>query len=57
MHSGDFRRGNPFDSTRLAYKLDENKQICCVFCNFQKAFDDVPHRRLMEKLKQLYLHL
>jgi len=33
-----------FDSTWLAYKLDENKEICCVLY-FQKTFDDVPHRR------------
>ncbi len=36
--------------------LDQNKDICCVFFDFQKAFDTVPHRRLMEKLKQLNLH-
>ena len=37
-------------------QLDQNKEICCVFFDFQKAFDTVPHRRLMEKLKQLHLH-
>jgi len=26
------------------------------FFDFQKVFDAVPHRRLMEKLKQLDLH-
>ena len=37
-------------------QLDQNKEICCVFFDFQKAFDTVSHRRLMEKLKQLNLH-
>ena len=36
--------------------LDQNKEICCIFFDFQKAFDTVPHRRLNEKLKQLNLH-
>ena len=35
--------------------LDQNKDICCVFFDFQKAFDTVPHRILMERLKQLHL--
>ena len=34
-------------------KLDEN----AVYYYFQKTLDDVPHIRIMEKLKQLYLHL
>ena len=37
-------------------QLDQNKEICCVFFDFQKAFDTVSHRRLMDKLKQLHLH-
>ena len=37
-------------------QLDQNKEICCVFFDLQKAFDTVSHRRLMEKLKQLHLH-
>ena len=37
-------------------QLDQSKEICCVFFDFQKAFDTVSHRRLMEKLKQLHLH-
>ena len=36
--------------------LDQNKETCCIFFDFQKAFDTVPHRRLMEKLKQHNLH-
>ena len=28
-----------------------------VYFYFQKTLDDVPHIRIMEKLKQLYLHL
>ena len=28
--------------------LDKNKEICCIFFDFQKAFETVPHRRPME---------
>ena len=35
--------------------LDQNKDICCVFFDFQKVFDTVPHRRFMERLEQLHL--
>jgi len=34
-------------------QLDQNKEICF---DFQKVFDTVSHKRLMEKLKQLHLH-
>ena len=37
-------------------QLDQNKDICCVFFDFQKAFDTVPHKSLMERLSQLNLH-
>ena len=39
-------------------QLDQNKDIhvCCVFFDFQKAFDTVPHKSLMERLSQLDLH-
>lgn len=31
--------------------IDNNKQIDCVYLDFQKAFDTVPHRRLIKKLE------
>ena len=30
--------------------LDRGRGIDCVYCDFQKAFDKVPHRRLMAKI-------
>ena len=35
--------------------LEQKREIACVFFDFQKAFDTVPHRRLMERLNQLQL--
>ena len=35
--------------------LDQQHDVLCVFLDFKKAFDSVPHRRLMEKLTQLGL--
>ena len=31
--------------------LDQGKTIDVVYCDFRKAFDKVPHRRLLEKVK------
>ena len=62
MHNGDFKKGKSTLTALLSTthdwlaQLDQNKEICCVFFDFQKAFDTVSHRRLMEKLKQLHLH-
>ena len=36
-------------------QLDQQHDVLCVFLDFKKAFDSVPHRRLMEKLTQLGL--
>ena len=36
--------------------LDRHQEICCIPFYFQKAFDTVPHRRIMERLKELHLH-
>ena len=30
--------------------------MCCIFFDFQKAFDTVPHKNLMDKLRQLEFH-
>ena len=37
--------------------LDQRKDTHCVFFDLQKAFDTVPHRKLMCKLEKLHLHL
>ena len=31
--------------------LDLGGQVDCIFCDFMKAFDKVPHRRLLRKLE------
>ena len=37
-------------------QLDNKKDVCCIFFDFQKAFDTVPHKNLMDKLRQLQFH-
>ena len=37
-------------------QLDTKKDVCCIFFDFQKAFDTVPHKNLMDKLSQLEFH-
>ena len=36
--------------------LEEGKDICAVFLDYRKAFDSVPHRPLIEKLKGVGLN-
>lgn len=37
----------------LAQSVDSRKQVDCVFLDFRKAFDTVPHCFILEKLKRL----
>ena len=37
-------------------QLDNKKDVCCIFFDFQKAFDTVPHKNLTDKLSQLEFH-
>ena len=31
--------------------MDEGRVIDCIYCDFKKAFDKVPHRRFINKVK------
>ena len=37
-------------------QLEAGREVCAVFFDLRKAFDTVPHRALLEKLKQLNLN-
>lgn len=57
-----FRRGRSCE-TQLALfvhdiqsKLDSGKEVDAVFIDFAKAFDTVPHLRLLKKLKTFGIH-
>jgi len=36
--------------------LDSGRQIDCIYMDFEKAFDKVPHRRLISKLQAYGIH-
>lgn len=40
----------------LHINLDTNKQVDAIFLDYAKAFDKLPHQRLLLKLSQLNLH-
>ena len=39
-----------------AMEVDKGKEICAIFFDLKKAFDSVPHRSLIEKLKSIGLN-
>ena len=44
------------DATHNWFKaIDKGKEVCTVFFDLRKAFDSVPHRSLLEKLRSLDL--
>ena len=57
-HHG-FRRGRSCITNLLDFynyvfcKCDRSRAVDVVFIDFQKAFDKVPHRRLMKKVRAL----
>ena len=36
--------------------LDQQKDVMCIFFDFKKAFDTVPHRKLLDKLCEIGIH-
>ena len=36
--------------------FDKQKDVICVFFDYRKAFDSVPHRKLMDRLSQIGIH-
>ena len=36
--------------------IDQQKNVMCVFFDFQKAFDTIPHHRLMDRLAGIGIH-
>ena len=40
----------------LTHHLDEGYSIDVIYLDFQKAFDTVPHRRLLQKLTSFGIH-
>ena len=57
-----FHRGKSTESSLLLIThewhsfIDHHKDVMCVFFDFQKAFDTVPHHRLMDRLADIGIH-
>ena len=56
-----FTHGKSITGTLLTatdnwHRLDSGFDTCAVFFDFSKAFDTVPHRPLLQKLKDLKFH-
>ena len=56
-----FTHGKSITGTLLTatdnwHRLDSGFDTCAVFFDFSKAFDSVPHRPLLQKLKDLKVH-
>ena len=40
-----------------AMEIDKGNEVCAIFFDLKKAFDSVPHRKLIEKLTAIGLNL
>ena len=45
---------NPIPQYKVLHSVDEGHDVDVVFLDLAKAFDKVPHKRLLEKLKKRY---
>ena len=59
LPNGDCRQGSLTTVTALLSTthnlLEAGREVCAIFFDFRKAFDSVPHRKLLDKLQDLGL--